>query len=76
MGAYRESVSDHFRLTYSAMHHNINPHHLVVLGQPQNGVAALLIDNEPCYGADLIHLDADLVEIDREQIVDCQYGTP
>lgn len=76
MGAYQESIGDHFRLTYSALHHNINPHHLVILDPPQNGVAALLIDNEPCFGADLIHLDADLIEIDREVIVDCQYGTP
>lgn len=76
MGAYLESISDHFRLTYSALHHNINPHHLVILDPPQNNVAALLIDNEPCFGADLIHLDADLAEIGREPIIDCQYGTP
>ena len=76
LGAYQETVADHFRLTYSALHHNINPHHLVILEQPQNGVAALLIDNEPCYTDDLIRLDADLVEIDREAIVDCQYGVP
>jgi hypothetical protein len=72
LGAYQETVADHFRLTYSAVYHNLNPHHLVVLEQPQNGVAALLVDNNPCFGADLVHLDADLLEIGRETIVDCQ----
>jgi hypothetical protein len=76
MGAYQETVTDHFRLTYSAVHHNINPHHLVILDQPQNGVAALLIDNLLCFTDDLIHLDADLSEVGREAIVDCQYNTP
>jgi hypothetical protein len=76
MGAYQETVTDHFRLTYSAVHHNINPHHLVILDQPQNGVAALLIDNVLCFTDDLIHLDADLAVVGREAIVDCQYNTP
>ncbi len=76
LGAYQEEVTDHFRLTYSAMHHNINPHHLVVLDQPQEGVAALLIDNTLCFTDYLIHLDADLLEIGREAIVDCQYAAP
>jgi hypothetical protein len=76
LGSYQETVTDHFRLTYSAAHHNINPHHLVILDQPQNGVAALLVDNNPCFTDDLIHLDADLSEVGREAIVDCQYNTP
>ena len=76
IGAYRETVTDHFRLTYSAVFHNINPHHLVILEQPQNGVAALLIDNNPCYTDDLIHLGGDLSEDGREAIVDCQYSNP
>jgi hypothetical protein len=76
LGAYRETVTDHFRLTYSAGHHNLNPHHLVILDQPQNGVAALLIDNVLCFTDDLIHLYADLSEVGREAIVDCQYITP
>ena len=76
LGAYRETVTDHFRLTYSAAHHNINPHHLVVLGEPQNGVAALLVDNALCFTDDIIHLDADLSEVGREAIVDCQYANP
>jgi hypothetical protein len=76
LGAYQETVTDHFRLTYSAGLHNLNPHHLVVLQQPQNVVAALLVDNALCFTDDLIHLDADLLEIGREAIVDCQYGNP
>jgi hypothetical protein len=76
LGAYQETVTDHFRLTYSAGLHNLNPHHLVVLEQPQNGVAALLVDNLPCYTDDLIHLDADLLEDGREAIVDCQFSNP
>ena len=73
---YQETVTDHFRLTYSAAYHNINPHHLVILEQPRNGVAALLIDNNPCFTDDLIHLDVDLLEIGRETIIDCQYSNP
>ena len=54
----------------------LNPHHLVILETPQNGVAALLVDNTLCYTDDLIHLDADLLEIGREAIVDCQFSNP
>lgn len=76
LGAYQETVTDHFRLTYSAGLHNLNPHYLVVLEQPQNGVAALLVDNALCFTDDLIHLDADLIEVSREAIVDCQFTNP
>jgi len=76
LGTYQETVTDHFRLTYSAAHHNINPHHLVILDQPQNGVAALLVDNALCFTDDLICLDTDLVEVGREAIVDCGYDDP
>jgi len=76
LGAYQETVADHFRLTYSAVYHNLNPHHLVILEQPQNDVAALLVDNTLCFTDDLIHLGADLLEIGREAIVDCQLTNP
>jgi hypothetical protein len=54
----------------------LNPNHLVVLNQPQNGVAALLVDNTLCFADDLIHLGSDLLEIGRESIIDCQQGNP
>jgi len=76
LGAYRETVTDHFRLTYSAGLHNLNPHHLVILGEPRNGVAGLLVDGALCYTDDLIYLGADLSEIGREAIVDCQADIP
>jgi hypothetical protein len=76
LGAYQETVTDHFRLTYSAMHHNINPCHQVVLSQPQNGVGGLLVYGALCYTDDLIYLDADLLEVGREAIVDCQFDNP
>ncbi|MBN2494665.1 MAG: hypothetical protein JXR96_08760 [Deltaproteobacteria bacterium] len=66
------SIEDPFLLAYSSMHHNINPVFAVLLDPPAGELAGVLVDNEPCFGGELVFLDADLAELRRETITDCQ----
>jgi hypothetical protein len=65
------NVRDRFKLVYSSMLHNLNPFFLIFIDPPIGQAAALLIDSNVCYGADLVFLDSNLVELQRESIDSC-----
>jgi hypothetical protein len=75
LGTYQARVEDHFRLVYSAGHHNEGEHFLILLDPPAEQTAALLVVAPPLAsteGGELVGLDADLVEIGRETFSDWQ----
>ncbi|MBW1807832.1 MAG: hypothetical protein JRJ87_06520 [Deltaproteobacteria bacterium] len=65
------TVRDNFKLVYSAMLHNLNPVLLIMIDPPIGQTAALMVDDNVCYGADLVFLDSNLVELQRETIDSC-----
>ena len=75
LGTYQDLVEEHFRLVYSAGHHNEGEHFLILLDPPAGQAAALLVVAPPLAsteGGELVRLDADLVEIGREAFSDWQ----
>ena len=75
LGTYQDLVDEHFRLVYSAGHHNEGECFLILLDPPAGQAAALLVVGPPLgstEGAELLRLDTDLNEIGREAITEWQ----
>jgi len=75
LGGGQMTVDEHFRLVYSAGHHNEGEEFLVVLDPPVGQNAALLLVAPPLLspdGGELVYLDSDLAELAREPLSEWQ----
>ncbi|MFC1654772.1 hypothetical protein ACFL2F_03105, partial [Myxococcota bacterium] len=75
LGAGQIAVEDHFRLVYSAGHHNEGEHFLILLDPPAGQIAALLLVAPPLLspdGGELVYLDSNLTELSREALTEWQ----
>jgi len=76
-GAYQEEITDRWQLVYNGSHHNWADRYLLLLAPPDGASAALLILSPDFFtqqGAALVHLDAGLQEISREELTTWQQG--